>query len=873
MHNPTATLHCPHPSCQTLNPEGHKFCLKCGSFLPRHYLWSLDTGLLDREATPEEYRDRAGDILGDRYLLKTDKILLDTQPGLPPETPEDIPPHIAPYLKLFAHRIHVPQVYGRVSLPSNGTRQQVWLLEEAPILVDGDRVCLQPTLTDAWSKASPMRQLNWLWQIANLWSPFIQVGVASSLLNPKLLRVEGATVRVLELAEDTQTPTLSQMGQLWSRWVDSTAVPMKDFLHRLCGLLIEGRVRSAEQLISLLDGGLAVVGQSQSRRIQLVTLSDQGPSRTRNEDACYPPSGTTGKTTPETLTIVCDGVGGHEGGDVASRIAIEAISAHLQPFLNARDLVSSERLYSALENSIYDANNAISAQNNHEHRQGRQRMGTTVAIGLTHAHECYITHIGDSRAYRITSSGCYQLTLDDDVASREVRLGYALYRNALQQVAAGSLVQAIGMGSSNTLYPNINRTIVDEDCLFLFCSDGLSDYDRVEQYWQDELLPALDGRIDLAEAARKLVLIANRLNGHDNVTVAILRIQVTPVNAKSISANRLLDSLNSLPTALSPTPAQVSTSHSNSDEIEDMPTQVVIPRSTSRSSSILPAAFAQRLRRSIALFTVGLALAGAGYFAYLKQSTVRAWVDRHLGREIAVSPSPIASPPSAAVLALNGQDQIRIQTGTQLWKVLGERTKGFETVPAETILQVVNKQAIKDELWLELQVCTLPETAASPAPDEKPLENATPIPTSEAKENDGKETPSPATSSNVTETADTKASPTARPTTESKEEGANNAKPPSPASSTPKTDEKNGETAATVTPSPSPSDNDHTSSKGSETPKPRTFWIVGDELDRSGFDRLEADRTESNLCQPSPSPSAEKSDKKETSINETPKEK
>ncbi len=93
-------------------------------------------------------------------------------------------------------------------------------------------------------------------------------------------------------------------------------------------------------------------------------------------------------------------------------------------------------------------------------------MGTTLVMALAHIHELYVAHVGDSRAYWITRTGCYQVTLDDDVACREVRLGYSLYRDALEQVAAGALIQALGITSSNTLHPTVQRFPVDEDCVF-----------------------------------------------------------------------------------------------------------------------------------------------------------------------------------------------------------------------------------------------------------------------------------------------------------------------------------------------------------------------------------------------------------------------
>jgi protein phosphatase len=145
-----------------------------------------------------------------------------------------------------------------------------------------------------------------------------------------------------------------------------------------------------------------------------------------------------------------------------------------------------------------------------------------MAVG--HQHEMYIAHVGDSRAYWITRTGCHQITLDDDVAAREVRLGYAVYREALQQPSAGSLVQAIGMSAS--VHPTVQRFVLDEDCIFLLCSDGLSDYDLVDRCWQTDILPILDGSIDVATATQHLVELGNNLNGHDNITVALVHCQV-----------------------------------------------------------------------------------------------------------------------------------------------------------------------------------------------------------------------------------------------------------------------------------------------------------------------------------------------------------
>ena len=84
-----------------------------------------------------------------------------------------------------------------------------------------------------------------------------------------------------------------------------------------------------------------------------------------------------------------------------------------------------------------------------------------------------------------------------------------------------------------TLYPTVQRLIIDEDSILLLCSDGLSDFDRVEQYWENEIVPILEGTTDLVTVGKQLIEIANEKNGHDNVTVALVHCQVEPTEAET----------------------------------------------------------------------------------------------------------------------------------------------------------------------------------------------------------------------------------------------------------------------------------------------------------------------------------------------------
>ncbi len=484
--------------------------------MPKHYLWVVGEGL-------KAYRP--GELIAERYQVQSSsRILLDTKPEEKTEVSEEISDRLLEaYLKLFPYRLHVPQVYAEISLSPNKQSQKMLLLENGPLCPDG--TTLLPELAAEWQEAQAMRQLNWLWQIAQLWEPLRVQGVASGLLNQELQRVEGPIVKILELQQDRKMPSLQQLGKLWQKWLPTARPEIKSFLEQLCKQMTKGEVERSEQLIYQLEKALTAASRSHDRTIQIATGTERGPSRNHNEDACYPPTGVTITTTPgkEAVAMVCDGIGGQEGGEVASQLAIDILRSRIQ---QSPANSNPNTLQEKLEHSTRAANDAISERNDRENRQGRQRMGTTLVMANAYEGEVFITNVGDSRAYLITRRGCHQVTLDDDVATREVRLGYAIYRDAVQQVASGALVQALGI--TPHLHPTVQRFFIDEDCILLLCSDGLSDKDRVEQNWEAEILPVLDGERDLVTAKNRLIEIANTQNGHDNVTVALLYYQVDP---------------------------------------------------------------------------------------------------------------------------------------------------------------------------------------------------------------------------------------------------------------------------------------------------------------------------------------------------------
>ncbi|MGB8699880.1 MAG: protein phosphatase 2C domain-containing protein, partial [Thermosynechococcaceae cyanobacterium] len=517
-------IYCPNLKCRTLNNEGERICQQCGTSLPQRYLWVVG-------ADPETYP--VGSSLLDRYWFRGPQVVIDTQPGIPLVSGFDIADAVLPYLKLFPLRLHIPQVYSLVSLGPSAGGHSLLLLEGVPLTPDDfveagpgvATVAVAESLTAVWSQTHPLRQMHWLWQMAQLWTPLQREAVSLSLVEPQLIRVEGPLVRLRELKFDpTQNLTLSTLGEFWTEWLLPHTEKWHSAFAGLCDRLIQGQIQSADLLIEQLESLLAQVKTAYQVQIGLATRTDAGPAREHNEDACYPPTGTVVQNADQGLAIVCDGVGGHAGGEVASSIAIAALTEHLQPLPLGQ--LTPKNVMDELHLSVGLANDLITRQNDQEKRQDRDRMGTTVVMALAHHHDFYITNLGDSRAYLITAEGCYQVTTDDDIATREVRLGYLPYREAIRQPGGGSLIQALGMVPSSMLRSDVQRFIIDSDCLILLCSDGLSDFERVESLWRDELLPLLSGQIDLAESTKRLVTLANRLNGHDNVTVSLIHCRV-----------------------------------------------------------------------------------------------------------------------------------------------------------------------------------------------------------------------------------------------------------------------------------------------------------------------------------------------------------
>lgn len=277
--------------------------------------------------------------------------------------------------------------------------------------------------------------------------------------------------------------------------------------------------------------------------VQLFSLddvgrSDTGRQREHNEDFYgidvhlskqEGPKGTT--LSARNLYILCDGMGGHERGEVASRVAVDTLRQYFkdiwqnQPLApDSGDLPNADSMVAAVQ----FANKVLYDENQQDERFGNGRMGTTLVLMLVQDTSVAIAHVGDSRLYRFTRKrGLEQITTDHEVGQREIQRGVEA-EIAYARADAYQLTQALGPRDEHFIKPDVQYLDITEDSLFLLCSDGLSDNDLLEKHCQSHIQPLLSSSTNLDAGVSKLMELANEYNGHDNITTIVVRAKVRP---------------------------------------------------------------------------------------------------------------------------------------------------------------------------------------------------------------------------------------------------------------------------------------------------------------------------------------------------------
>ncbi|MCE2720308.1 MAG: PP2C family protein-serine/threonine phosphatase [Dolichospermum sp.] len=234
-------------------------------------------------------------------------------------------------------------------------------------------------------------------------------------------------------------------------------------------------------------------------------LSDPGLIRAYNQDCLYiDPAGR--------FFIVADGMGGHAGGEEASRIATQEIRSYLE-----QNWQSPESASQLLEQALSTANQAIiTDQQNHPERAD---MGTTAVVVVIRPGESPVCgHVGDSRLYRLRKSQLQQITEDHTWIAKALKIGDITPDEARVHPYRHVLSNCLGREDLNQI--SVQPLDLEQGDRLLLCSDGLT-----EELVDDKIASYLQGTPSLKIAAASLVAAANEEGGHDNITVVLVSVE------------------------------------------------------------------------------------------------------------------------------------------------------------------------------------------------------------------------------------------------------------------------------------------------------------------------------------------------------------
>lgn len=247
----------------------------------------------------------------------------------------------------------------------------------------------------------------------------------------------------------------------------------------------------------------------------MIALSDIGNVRKNNEDTFL-------ITESEQFAIVCDGMGGHQAGQEASRLACETI--HDLTLANGNELIAElvQTVTQDLPARAAQMVAAIRMANSRVFQEAQKKpelkgMGTTATAILFDDGQVMVAHVGDSRAYRLRNGDIQRLTED------HTWLNELIQDNEIEAAEADAferknvITRAIGLGPA--IKVDVTTDIARAGDLYLLCSDGLTDSLKDDLIQQ---IIGMDGDIELSTAC--LIAKAKELKGNDNITAVLVKV-------------------------------------------------------------------------------------------------------------------------------------------------------------------------------------------------------------------------------------------------------------------------------------------------------------------------------------------------------------
>lgn len=255
-----------------------------------------------------------------------------------------------------------------------------------------------------------------------------------------------------------------------------------------------------------------VAERSSMLEVEYAELTDPGPVRDHNEDylGSFVPSSEQEAHNSGYLFVLADGVGGHDKGEVASRLAVETM---IEGF---RAAPKGEAFTSLLPRVVQKANTRV-YETGRNASPGGTTMATTVVACALRYDRAVIAHVGDSRCYVIRRGLANQLTRDHTVVAEQMRMGLLSRKEAAESESRHFLSRSLG----NNLFANVEITDhqIQPGDVLLLCSDGL--HGPVESA---EIAETIAWNRDLNQAAAKLLSRAIDAGGADNISLQLIRI-------------------------------------------------------------------------------------------------------------------------------------------------------------------------------------------------------------------------------------------------------------------------------------------------------------------------------------------------------------
>lgn len=241
--------------------------------------------------------------------------------------------------------------------------------------------------------------------------------------------------------------------------------------------------------------------------MEFKAISNVGKIRTNNEDSYY-----ASNDINFPVFIVADGIGGHNYGELASKMTVEIVVNNLKNYYEYNNL---KELENDFVNAISLANKEVLKKS--EEKKDYSGMGTTITI-LYNFEDCVlIGNVGDSRAYAINENEIRQLTEDDTVVNKLLKLGEITSTEALTHPNRNMITNAIGTDLMIDI--NLVQYNFTKGEYILLCTDGLTD-----MVSNKEILEITNNKKDLSLITDELLSRALEAGGKDNITFIIIQV-------------------------------------------------------------------------------------------------------------------------------------------------------------------------------------------------------------------------------------------------------------------------------------------------------------------------------------------------------------